>query len=343
MNKENLSLNKVIDLEKWAGLQESLSVVTKAAIVVVDYKGNPITNHSKCNKFCSLVRADSEIVKYCKKCDARGGLEAVRLNEPYIYLCHYNIVDIAIPIIIDGKYIGAVMAGQIKLNESKENDNLEQIVVTNNLLAKDALIKYQEYYEELPVMTYKEVKDIANMLFNLCNYLVDEALEKNLVADMYSEIINNHGQIKNNTLSGYTVKNIKNARKGISNALINSYVEKQSEESRGIKVSKTLEPAIEYIHKNKSEHITADKVAKVCHLSTSYFSRLFTKETGENFSTYVSRLKIEWSKTLLEETEMTINEISEELGFNESGYFIKVFKKYEGITPFIYRKYCGQK
>lgn len=343
MNKENLSLNKVIDLEKWSGLQESLSVVTKAAIIVVDYKGNPITNHSRCNKFCSLVRANPEIVKYCKKCDARGGLEAVRLNEPYIYLCHYNIVDIAIPIIIDGKYIGAVMAGQIKLKDTKENDNLEQIVVTNNSLAKDALIKYKEYYDELPVMTYKEVKDIANMLFNLCNYLVEEALEKNLIADMYSESIHNQGQITTNTLSGYTMKNIKNARKEISNALINSYVEKQSEDVKSIKVSKTLEPAIEYIYKNKSEHITAHKIAKICHLSTSYFSRLFTKETGENFSIYVSRLKIEWSKTLLEETDMTINEISEELGFNESGYFIKVFKKYEGVTPLIYRKYCSQK
>lgn len=37
---------------------------------------------------------------------------------------------------------------------------------------------------------------------------------------------------------------------------------------------------------------------------------------------------------------MPINEISDELGFNETGYFIKIFKKYEGVTPFVYRKYC---
>ena len=38
----------------------------------------------------------------------------VRSNEPYIYLCHYNIVDVAVPIIIDGRYMGAIMAGTVK-------------------------------------------------------------------------------------------------------------------------------------------------------------------------------------------------------------------------------------
>ncbi|MDO7203718.1 PocR ligand-binding domain-containing protein [Paraclostridium bifermentans] len=33
------------------------------------------------------------------------------MNKPYIYLCHYNIVDVAIPIIVDEKYIGAIMTG----------------------------------------------------------------------------------------------------------------------------------------------------------------------------------------------------------------------------------------
>ncbi|WP_252233382.1 PocR ligand-binding domain-containing protein, partial [Clostridium sp. DSM 1985] len=87
MIKDNLNLNKVIDLEKWVNLQESLAVVTKVAIIIVDYKGNPITKHSGCHRFCKAVRANPELVKYCQKCDSRGGLEAVRLNEPYIYLC----------------------------------------------------------------------------------------------------------------------------------------------------------------------------------------------------------------------------------------------------------------
>ncbi|ENK1244503.1 PocR ligand-binding domain-containing protein [Clostridium botulinum] len=342
MIKENLNLDKVIDLKKWVELQDSLSLVTKAAIIIVDYKGNPITKHSGCNKFCNAVRSNPNLVKYCQKCDSRGGLEAVRLNKPYIYLCHYNIVDIAIPIIIDGKYIGAIMAGQIKLSDDNASDFLEQIVATKkNSITQKALDEFKDFYDEIPILSLKEVQEIANMLFSLCNYLVEEALNKNLISEIYQKSVTPESEIASNTLTGYTMKNIEHAKKEISNALLNSYVnENLSSDSLDISVSNTLKPAIEYIYNHKSENVTAKKLADVCHISPSYFSRLFAKETGKSFSSFVSRLKIDWAKSLLEETDMHVNEISDELGFNETGYFIKIFKKYEGVTPFIYRKFC---
>ncbi len=214
MIKENLNLDKVIDFKKWIKLQESLALVTKAAIIVVDYKGNPVTEHSRCNRFCKAVRSNPDLVKYCQKCDSRGGLEAVRLNKPYIYLCHYNIVDIAIPIIIDGKYIGAIMAGQIKLSDNKDSDFLEQIVITpKNSMARHALEEFKEYYDEIPVLSLKEVQEIANMLFSLCNYLVEEALNKNLISEIYQKTVTPKSEIDLNILTGYTMKNIENAKR----------------------------------------------------------------------------------------------------------------------------------
>jgi ligand-binding sensor protein/AraC-like DNA-binding protein len=340
---DNLKLNKVINFEKWVGLQERLAVVTKLAMITVDYKGNPVTRHSGCHRFCNEVRSNPDLLKYCKRCDSRGGLEAVRLNSAYVYLCHFNIIDIAIPIIIDGKYIGAIMAGQVKLSDANAQDLLEQIVVTpKNSVAKNVLEDLKEYYEELPVLSYAEVKEIANMLFSLCNYLVEEALDKNLILEMYQKTIKKEFEIDSNTLIGYTIKNMEHGKKEMSNALLNAYIGEKTYNNAETSVSNTLKPAIEYIYKNKSENVTVEKMAKVCHISQSYFSRLFAKETGENFSNFSSRLKIEWAKNILEEKNMSINEISDELGFSETGYFIKVFKKYEGVTPAIYRKYCKE-
>nr|WP_253806583.1 helix-turn-helix domain-containing protein [Paenibacillus polymyxa] len=51
---------------------------------------------------------------------------------------------------------------------------------------------------------------------------------------------------------------------------------------------------------------------------------------------------MKWAKQLLEVTDMPISQISDELGFNESGYFIKIFKKFEEITPSLYRKYIQE-
>jgi len=342
LSQDNFNLNKLIDLKKWDNLQDSLAEVTRVAIIIVDYKGNPVTKHSGCNRFCKEVRSNPNLVKYCQKCDSRGGIEAVRLNEPYIYLCHYNIIDIAIPIMIDGKYIGAVMAGQVKLSDNNVEDVLEKIaVLSKNSIAEKALDDFKTYYDELPVLSYYQVKKIANMLFAMCNYLVEEALEKNLILDIYKKTIKNHTGIDSNILTGYTMKNIENVKKEMSNTMINAYVEdKISSDRQDIKVTDILKPAIEYIYDHKSENVKLEKMAKICHISPSYFSRLFKKETGENFSNYVSKLKIEWAKSLLEETDMQVNEISDELGFSESGYFIKIFKKYEGVTPFLYMKYC---
>ncbi len=182
------------------------------------------------------------------------------------------------------------------------------------------------------------------MLFYLCSYIVGEALNKNLISNMYKNIIKNQSQIDQNELAGYTLKNIEHAKKEMSNIIVDSYVgEKTLHNESQIKINSVLKPAIEYIYEHKDENVKLENMAKICHISPSYFSRLFTKETGEKFSTYVSKLKIEWAKNLLEETELQVNEISDRLGFSEVGYFIKIFKKHEGVTPFIFRKYCKNK
>lgn len=336
MKKEKINLDQVIDFKKWQTLQDNLSLVTNMAIITVDYKGNPISKHSKCSRFCESVRNHPQMVKYCQKCDSRGGLEAVRSNEPYIYLCHYNIVDVAVPIIIDGRYMGAIMAGQVKLSDNYVKE-MERIVDTSNdPLSIEVLKEFKKYYEQLPLLTYEEVHNIANMLSSLCNYLVEEALDKNLILEMYKKSIGSNKEIDEDFFQGYSVDNIEKLKKGISNAMIDAYV---SHCECDKKISSTLKPAIDYIYKNKSENITVENMAKVCHISQSYFSRLFSKEMGDSFSNYISKLKINWAKELLEESDMSVSQVSDELGFNEPGYFIKIFKKHEGVTPSVYRKY----
>lgn len=337
---ENLRINKIFDLKKWEALQDSLASITKLAILTVDYKGNPVTRHSGCQSFCQVVRKDPDLQKYCQKCDSRGGLEAVRSNKPYIYLCHYNIIDIAVPIIIDDKYIGAVMAGQVRLSEDSNTNDLEQILSsTNRKIYNEKWYELQEHYDLLPMMTYEEVVNISNMLFLLCNYIVEEALNKNLLVEMFERASGKREQSGIAAiLPGYTIKNIENLKKEMTNAVADAYLNKTSDEAN-LCSNSVLMPAFTYIFAHKSETISLKAMADLCHISPSYFSRLFAKETGDNFSSYLAQMKIKWAKQLLEVTDMPVSQISDELGFNDPGYFIKTFKKYEEITPSLYRKY----
>lgn len=344
MNANYMRLDKILDLSKWQTLQDSLANATKLAIITVDYKGVPITTHSDCRPFCTAVRSNPNLEKHCQKCDSRGGLEAVRMNAPYIYLCHCNIIDIAIPVIMNDQYIGAIMAGQVKLKDHGVSP-LEQIFAPAEKELKQSLstAQMQALYAAIPHLAYTEIKKSAQMLFDLCHYLVEEAMNKHLLIEMYEKIPPASAKIAPNELSsGYTLNNLAHIKKELTNVLTNTYLKTTAMDEIFCQ-NPLLKPAFDYIFKHKGENIAQKKIAGLCHLSTSYFSRLFAKETGENFSAFIARQKIEWSKQLLEQTDLPITQISNELGFSDPGYYIKTFKKYEQLTPALYRKYYHEK
>lgn len=94
-----------------------------------------------------------------------------------------------------------------------------------------------------------------------------------------------------------------------------------------------------YVMRHLDKKITMEEVAGTLHLNTSYFSRLFKKETGENFSRYVMKMKMERAKDYLRTTNKTVEEISLLLGYENKGYFLKLFKLYTGMTP---SQYAGR-
>lgn len=329
------NLESIIDMEKWQKLQDSLSLVTKMAVITTDYKGVPVTKHSHCQSFCQAIRKDEALSQYCQKCDARGGLEAVRLNKPYIYLCHYNIVDIAIPIIVHNQYMGAIMAGQVKLRDNPME--LEQIVTRpSNADADKKFLSLEQDYTSLPVLNYDEVTTISEMLYHLCNYIVEEAINKNATIDMYRQALTNNKPVVD-SLAEHSYRSIQSIKNELENTLIDSQISNMSNQ-RKMASNAILQPAFDYIYTHKSENVKLADIAGLCHVSPSYFSRIFTKETGENFSVFIPRLKMEWAKQILETTDLSISQISNELGFSEPSYFIKTFKKFERITPARYRQ-----
>jgi len=334
MQTSYLDLYKILDIEKWQRLQDSLAQSTKLAIITVDYKGIPVTTHSCPRSFCQYVRKQPELLQYCFKCDSRGGLDAVRLNAPYIYLCHCNILDLAVPIMIDGKYIGAVMAGEVRLPPEEEN-RLEKILIsTKALFTNDDLV---QMYRDIPMATYAEVQQSANMLFEVSNYIVEEAINKNMILEMYSNLVENvEFREKSDFIAGYSQNNNQNVKKAVDSAITNAYIKS---DNSAICKNPVLRPAFDYIYENKGGSVMQKQMANLCHISASHFSRLFVKEVGEGFSTFYSRLKVQWSKQLLEQTDLSIAQISERFGFTDSSYYIKIFRKYESITPAVYRKY----
>lgn len=94
---------------------------------------------------------------------------------------------------------------------------------------------------------------------------------------------------------------------------------------------------INYIERNIGHNITLNDVATQANISSYYLSKIFKRETGVNFVSYLADRRIELAKEMLLRTEIPIMNIAMELSFNEPNYFSRVFKKKTGLTPSEYR------
>lgn len=98
-----------------------------------------------------------------------------------------------------------------------------------------------------------------------------------------------------------------------------------------------VQRAIRYIHMHYAEPLTLSRLAQEAHLSESYFSTLFKKGCGYAFREYLSKVRVDRAKELLEKTNMGVTEISQAVGFDSQSYFSKVFHRRAGVSPSEYR------
>ncbi|MDM8534672.1 AraC family transcriptional regulator, partial [Clostridiaceae bacterium HSG29] len=93
-----------------------------------------------------------------------------------------------------------------------------------------------------------------------------------------------------------------------------------------------------YISSNYMHDITLEMVATEMCVSTYYFSKLFKKEAGINFIDYLTKERIDNAKYLIRNTNKSIKQIASVVGYNDSNYFSRVFKKCTGHSPSGYKK-----
>lgn len=102
--------------------------------------------------------------------------------------------------------------------------------------------------------------------------------------------------------------------------------------------SSQIRDVVNYIEHHYQERIVMEDIANSVHLSRTYLSVLFKKETGERFSDYLQRIRLENSCRLLRTTKLQINEIAERTGFFDAAHFSRVFKERYEMSPLEYRK-----
>lgn len=101
--------------------------------------------------------------------------------------------------------------------------------------------------------------------------------------------------------------------------------------------SSLLQKVINYIDMNITEPLSLNTLSTLFSVNSSYLSTLFKKEMGITLTEFIHYQKIQYAIKLLNKTDLQIQNIAAQIGINDVNYFIKMFKKINGMTPKEYR------
>ncbi|WEK54635.1 MAG: response regulator transcription factor [Candidatus Cohnella colombiensis] len=100
---------------------------------------------------------------------------------------------------------------------------------------------------------------------------------------------------------------------------------------------KQVRKMIELIHRNSSDHLRLETLAEALGYNSSYLGKLFKSTTGDNFNTYLDKVRIDKAKELLRQGKK-VYQVAEQIGYTNVDYFHAKFRKYVGSSPISFRK-----
>ena len=99
-----------------------------------------------------------------------------------------------------------------------------------------------------------------------------------------------------------------------------------------------LTPALSYVQEHCDMPLKASEAARLCGMSSSYFSRCFNHLLHMSFSDYVTRIRLTEAEKLLVSSTLPVTEIAASYGFGSTSYFIRLFRQHKKRSPLQFRK-----
>lgn len=225
MGEEYISLLDVIDVNVLQSLQDAFANATGMAAVAQD-KNGVVTRMSGSTEFCMNMTRKSPLgCERCEKNDLQGNTEAARSGRPSVYVCHCGLVDFNVPIVVNGKYLGSIVGGQVLTKEPDDSKFRS--------LAREFGVDPENYIRavhKLPIVSKEKVNAAAELLFQTVNALAEAGYQRIAksgiakgsvsVSGNFSEYLRNINKQTEKTLK--SIKNLEDDFSAISVATASS-------------------------------------------------------------------------------------------------------------------------
>lgn len=162
-----LKLTDVLDIEVLQDMQNSFSDFTGMAALTTDAKGVPITEGSNFSELCMSMTRKSELgCKRCEECDKMGALTTLLNGKSTVYRCHMGLIDYAAPIMVEGKFMGSIIGGQVTaepLDEAAIRKQARELGIDEDL--------YYETSQKVKIVEQSTIEKAAEYLTRLAEIM----------------------------------------------------------------------------------------------------------------------------------------------------------------------------
>lgn len=196
--------------------------------------------------------------------------------------------------------------------------------------SEEALTLIEEFYNSLKGFTGLSPSVVYNITIEILFNITSTIKRLKGGKDIFEEMID----IKDMYVNILKVKNIIELKEWLK-VVINSSIDYLSTDDDRNK--KLIERVLAYIHNNYANEINLKTIASEFSINTAYLGQSFKKQTGESFTNYLNRLRVEKAIELMSKSNLKVNEISKAVGYYNISYYYTMFKKITGVSPNEYK------
>ena len=181
---EKMHLTDLFDMETLQRMQDSVSSALGVSTGISDENGVALTKHISNCEFChKYTKGSEEGFKRCQQCDKQGAASAMENGGIMLYTCHAGLSDYAVPIIVEGQFLGCIFGGQVlhePMSEEKVRAYAEELGISPD--------EYAEAAKKIPIISKEILKNTAEYLYSTTNLLFELAYERYKTLQMSSTI-----------------------------------------------------------------------------------------------------------------------------------------------------------
>lgn len=174
-NDDAMGLIELFGKDTIENLQKAIAKVTGLGVVTADFRGEPLTEMTSFTHFCQYVRKSGYQKRLCNLSDASGIIQSAVTEKYCIYFCPCGLMEVAIPIIVHNRFLGGFLAGQVKCMDAPEDIPKFSSFIHSPLI-KNQDEKVKKLFDDIPIYTYKEFVNIAELIFLMVNQLAEKQM-----------------------------------------------------------------------------------------------------------------------------------------------------------------------